>query len=366
MNVESVTLRRIRMPLKKPFVTHAGSVKERELIIIETADCEGTTGYGEVTAFSTPFYTAETITTAWHMLTDIFLPAVHWADISHPKELPDRLSGFQGNQMAKAGLEASLWDLYAKQKNVSLSKLIGGTREAVETGVVISLTDDLEDVLEGYLQEGYQRFKVKVNKYDEKKMLLKIQELSQGIPLMIDGNGVYQQEDLSHLKALDELHLQMIEQPFRPGDFYLHQTLQKEMDTPVCLDESISSYDDAFQALSMDSCRIINIKASRVGGLSEAIAIHDLCVESNVPVWCGGMVESGISRAHNIALASLPGFSIPGDISSSSRFWERDLIQPEVFVEKGSIAVPEKPGIGFNIDYEYLDYITTESFTFHK
>jgi O-succinylbenzoate synthase len=358
MKMREINLYRIMMPLKSPFQTHAGKVKERELIIVACHDEEGRTGYGEVTAFSTPFYTGETITTAWHMLIDIFLPHLDWNNINHPSDVAKALQGFQGNQMAKAGLEASLWDLYAKQQNASLSSLLGGTKTDIDVGVVISLSDDMESVLQEYKRQGYQRYKVKVEKYQERETIHSLQQIAPDLSYMIDGNGMYEAEDLSHLKSLDNLNLMMIEQPFRAGDFHLHQRLQELMDTPVCLDESIVSYKDTVQALNLRSCKIVNIKASRVGGMTEAKRIHDFCFQSAIPVWCGGMIESGISRAHNIALASLPGFTIPGDISASNRFWERDLIVPEVVVNNGKVKVPESSGIGFEIDEEYLKYVT--------
>ncbi|WP_028783543.1 o-succinylbenzoate synthase [Thalassobacillus devorans] len=358
MNIAAIHLRRIEMPLKKPFDTHAGQVLNRELIIVEAVDIEGRRGFGEVTAFSTPFYTAETIHTAWELLNKVFIPTVEWHKVAHPSNIAVMLAGYQGNEMAKAGLEAALWDLCAKQKMKSLSDLIGGTRRQVDTGVVLSLSDDIGKVIEDYQKEGYRRYKLKVEKYKEAQAIQKVSEYSQELPIMIDMNGMYEEKDLPYLEELDSHELMMIEQPFRAGDFFLHQQLQNVLKTPLCLDESIRSLADAEQAIRMKSSRVINIKISRVGGMTEAMAIHDLCRTSDIPVWCGGMVESGISRAHNIALASLEGFSIPGDISASSRFWEKDLIVPEVKVKKGKVEVPAEPGIGFEIDGEYLQYVT--------
>ncbi|MFG6117532.1 o-succinylbenzoate synthase [Halobacillus sp. MO56] len=358
MNIAAIHLRNIEMPLKKPFDTHAGQVIDRELIIVEAVDAEGRRGFGEVTAFSTPFYTAETIHTAWELLSKVFIPTVDWQKIAHPSDISVKLAGYQGNEMAKAGLEAALWDLFAKQKMQSLSELLGGTRTHVDTGVVMSLSDEIGKVIEDYQKEGYRRYKLKVEKYKEAQAIQKVREYSQELPIMIDVNGMYEEKDIPYLEELDSHDLMMIEQPFRAGDFFLHQQLQNVLKTPLCLDESIRSLADAEQAIRMESCRIINIKISRVGGLTEALAIHDFTRKSDTPVWCGGMVESGISRAHNIALASLEGFSIPGDISASSRFWERDLIVPEVKVKKGKIEVPTEPGIGFEIDEEYLKFVT--------
>ncbi|WP_254901708.1 o-succinylbenzoate synthase [Thalassobacillus devorans] len=357
-------MRKIEMPLRYPFQTHAGQVNDRELIIIEIMDNEGRKGFGEVTAFSTPFYTSETIESAWSVLRRIFLPAVKWHQLAHPSNMASQLSIWQGNQMAKAGLEAALWDLCAKQVNKSLSMLIGGSRSYVESGVVLSLSDKLDDVIANYQEEGYRRYKLKVEKYNEGQMIEEIKTYAPSLPVMIDANGIYKEKDFPYLQSLDSHGLMMIEQPFRPGDFYLHQQLQHQLETPLCLDESVTSLADAKQAVRMGSCQIINIKISRVGGMTEALAIHEWSRKNNIPVWCGGMVESGISKAHNIALASLDGFTIPGDISASSRFWERDLIIPEVEVQQGRIKVPLGPGIGFKVDEEYLQFVTQDTYIF--
>ncbi|NIK29100.1 O-succinylbenzoate synthase [Thalassobacillus devorans] len=357
-------MRKIEMPLRYPFQTHAGQVNDRELIIIEIMDIEGRKGFGEVTAFSTPFYTSETSESAWLVLRRIFLPAVNWHQIVHPSNMASQLSIWQGNRMAKAGLEAALWDLYGKQLNKSLSQLIGGSRSYVESGVVLSLADKLEEVIANYQNEGYRRYKLKIEKYKEGQMIDEIKAYAPSLPLMIDANGLYEEKDIPYLQSLDSKGLMMIEQPFRPGDFYLHQQLQNQLDTPLCLDESLTSLADVKQAVLMGSCQIINIKISRVGGMTEALAIHEWSRKNNIPVWCGGMVESGISKAHNIALASLDGFIIPGDISASARFWERDLIIPEVEVKQGRIKVPLDPGIGFKVDEEYLQFVTQNSYIF--
>lgn len=360
MNLSKITLYHVSMNLKSPFVTHAGAVKERESILIEAVDVEGRSGWGECVAFSTPFYTAETVATAWNMMLDVFIPKLKTEDICHPQDINRSLSIFQGNQMAKAGIEAAFWDLYAKQNNQSLAACIGGTRKKIDVGVVISLNDQLDRLLNQYLEDGYSRFKLKVQKGREREMIEELQRKAPGIPVMIDGNGMYNERDIDLLAQLDDLGLMMIEQPLVSGDFYMHKQLQENIDTPICLDESIESFYDAKQALQMKSCRVINIKIGRVGGLTEAIRIHDYCAAEGVPVWCGGMLETGISRAHNIALASLENFTIPGDISASKRYWERDVIEPEVIVENGKVTVPEGPGIGFNVDREYIEYLSKE------
>lgn len=365
MNIKKICLYRFEMKLLHPFQTHSGEVSEREGIIIEAEDLDGRKGYGECVAFSTPFYTAETVETAWTTLVNLLVPSITGKQVHHPKDLPARWHGIIGHQMAKAGLEAACWDLFAKQKEISLSACIGGTRDEVETGVVLSLADDIKERIEHYQQEGYRRYKLKVRKGFEYQDIAKVRGIAPELPVMIDGNGNYGEEDLLLLTKLDDLNLLMIEQPFASGDFYFHQQLQKKIATPICLDESIQSFHDAYQAIQLNSGTVINIKIGRVGGLTEALRIHDLCVENNIPVWCGGMLETGISRAHNIALASLPGFTIPGDISASNRYWEKDVITPEVTVTNGKITVPNGPGIGFNIDEDYLNFVTFKKETVH-
>lgn len=364
MNPKSIHMYRIKMELKTPFRTHAGIVKDRQLIIVEMVDDLNRSGWGEGVAFSTPFYTGETVDSSWNMLKNVFIPKlIDQKQIHHPKDIHTLLSKFKGNQMAKAALEAAAWDLYAKQKGEPLYKIIGGIRDQVEAGVVLSLEEDVEKLVPQYLREGYKRFKIKVKKGQERKELERIRKIAPEVSLMFDGNGAYEEKDIEHLKGLDDLHLSMIEQPFAAGDFYLHQKLQEISDTPICLDESIESYHDAYQAIFLKSCKVINIKISRVGGLTEAINIHHYCKEQNIPVWCGGMLESGISRAHNLALATLPQFTIPGDISSSSRYWYKDLIIPEVVVSNGQVQLSQEPGIGFQVDRNYLNEITEAKHT---
>ncbi|MFP7492152.1 o-succinylbenzoate synthase [Terribacillus saccharophilus] len=363
MEFKSYRLFRYTLPLKQPFTTHAGVLHEREGIIVELQDTDGRLGYGEGVAFATPFYTSETVASSWMLLQQSLLPLLIEAKVSHPSEVPELFAGIVGNPMAKAAAEGAVWDLYAKQQEMSLSACIGGTRTKAKAGAVISLSDDLEQSIDMIRSQGFERAKLKVTKYDERKAIEQVKQIDPELSLMIDGNGMYNQQDLRLLADLDELGLLMIEQPFTPGDIILHQRLQEQMQTPICLDETVESFQDAWQALEMGACRTINIKIGRVGGLTAAIKIHDLCQQAGLPVWCGGMVETGISKAHNLALASLPGFSIPGDLSGSDRYFERDLLQKPLRVEEGSIQIPDDPGIGLGVDMEYLLHVSKEIHT---
>ncbi|WP_027956477.1 o-succinylbenzoate synthase [Halobacillus kuroshimensis] len=363
MNIERIILKKIELKMKHPFRTKRGSLTSRPLIIVEAHDRSGLTGYGEVTAFPEPFYTYETTDTAWHILKDFLIPLFADNPLSHPEQFQEIAASVHGHPMAKAGLEGAVWDLYAKQKETSLSSLIGGTRKMVQAGAVLSLSDHLEEDITDLQMEGFERYKLKIIKGKEQEMIESVRAASPDLPIMIDGNGQYDETDMENLTALDRYGLLMIEQPFRSGDFHLHQQLQKRMQTSICLDESVTSYQDAVQAVGLGSCRIINVKISRVGGLAAAKKIHDFCAASGVPVWCGGMVESGISKAHNLALASLPNFTIPGDLSGSTRYFEADIVKPPLKVQKGALPVPQGHGIGIEVDEEKLAEVTQQSST---
>ncbi|MCD4839632.1 o-succinylbenzoate synthase [Neobacillus sedimentimangrovi] len=368
MNIAMVELFVIRMPLKTPFITHLGNVTEREGIIIKVTNRDGLSGFGEGVAFSSPWYTEETVVTSVHMLSDFLIPLLQKNPIQHPKEAFSLFQCIRRNQMAKAAIETALWDLYAKSKSLSLSKLLGGTCEEIASGVVIA-TDSIEKALrqiEGYLEEGYRRIKVKINPQMDYPLLKEIRRHYPELPIMADANSAYTLKDMDRLKSLDEFNLLLIEQPLAHDDIIEHAQLQKELKTPICLDESITSFEDVQKAIKYGSCRSINVKIGRVGGLYEAKRIHDYCYERGIPVWCGGMIEFGISRAHNIALASMPGFTIPGDISGSNRFWEEDIISPEVIVVNGKISVPNVPGIGFSLNEKRLreTIIAKKTFSF--
>jgi o-succinylbenzoate synthase len=356
MRISSVQLYVIKMPLKSPFSTHLDVVEEREGIIVKVMDSDGVCGYGEGVAFSSPWYTEETVQTCLHMLNDYLIPLLKKFPINHPSETSTLFKSIRRNNMAKAALETALWDLFAKENMVSLSNVLGGNRKRIPSGIVIA-TDSVSKALnqiEHYSSEGYQRFKIKIHPGQDISLLSEIRKFYPNIPLMADANSAYTLKDIDRLRALDEFELLMIEQPLGHDDIIEHSVLQKEIRTPICLDESIVSFEDARKAIEFGSCKVINIKIGRVGGISEAKRIHDYCYDRDIQVWCGGMIEFGISRAHNIALASLPGFTIPGDISASSRFWEEDMITPEVTVENGWVKVPVEPGIGFEINEKRL------------
>jgi o-succinylbenzoate synthase len=368
MNIRRIYLAVIKIPLKHPFSTHLGTVAEREAILVEVEDKDGRKGYGEAVAFSSPWYTEETVKTCFHMLKDFLIPLIQTHGINHPKEANRLFGCIRRNQMAKAGLETALWDLQAKKEETPLSVLLGGVRTRIPSGAVVgakTMPGALAQV-EEFLAAGYRRLKIKISPENDLTLLSEIRRRFPDVPLMADANSAYSLEQIPRLKALDEFGLMMIEQPFATDDIVDHACLQKEIKTPICLDESIVTFEDARKAVEMGSCQVINIKIGRVGGITTAKAIHDFCQEKGVQVWCGGMLEFGVSRAHNIALATLPGFTIPGDISATSRYWEEDITCPEVVVKGGYIDVPKAPGIGFAINPQRVreTLVFEESFSF--
>ncbi|MCJ7842703.1 o-succinylbenzoate synthase [Lederbergia sp. NSJ-179] len=359
MNIVKAQLSIISMPLKKPFSTHLGIVKEREAIIIELWDREGEIGYGETVAFSSPWYTEETVKTAYHMQKDFILPVLLKKTFAHPDEFSREFSHLRGNEMAKSGIETALWDLYAKKRGKSLATLLGGTRKVVRAGAVVA-TQDLKRALteiEKFCDQGFERIKLKISPANDLEWIRNIRREVPDVPLMADANSAYTLADVDRLRALDEFDLLMIEQPLGPTDLVEHAILQKQITTPICLDESITNVHDAKSAIQLGSCQIMNIKVGRVGGLTNAKQIHDLCMENKLQVWCGGMIEFGISKAHNLALASLPGFTLPGDLSPSTHYWEEDIIDPPIEMDKGKITVPSLPGMGFSVNEQRLEEV---------
>jgi o-succinylbenzoate synthase len=355
--IERIEMRTVRLPLNEPFETSFGSIDSR-LIFLVSVEGAGVTGWGEVVAAEEPRYSYETVGTAWHVISDYLAPAMLSQPVANLIDLAARFSSFRGHNMARAGLELAYIDLIAKVKGQSLSQLIGGTRPRVPVGVSLgiqSTLDQLLDRIQRYLDLGYQRIKLKIKPGWDVDVVREVRRRHPNILLSVDANCAYTIADGEHLRALDEFDLLMIEQPLDHDDLVDHARLQSNITTSICLDESITSAARARQALEMQSCRIINIKIGRVGGYSQALAIHDLCYAKEVPVWCGGMLESGIGRAHNIALASLPGFALPGDISASSRYFARDVIVPEVKVDRdGTAEVPQGLGLGFEVDLDYI------------
>ena len=350
-------MRLVRLPLNEPFETSFGSIDSR-LIFLVRLEADGLSGWGEVVAAEAPRYSYETVGTACHVIRDFLAPALLSRPLTNVRDLAARFAPFRGHNMAKAGLELAYMDLLAKAGGQSLSQLIGGTLTRIPVGVSLGIQptiDRLLDRVDQYLRLGYQRIKLKIKPGWDVDVVREVRRQHSEILLSVDANSAYTLEDERHLQALDDFGLLMIEQPLDHDDLIDHAKLQSALATPICLDESITSVRRAEHALELGSCRTINIKIGRVGGYSQALGIHDLCYSEGIPVWCGGMLESGIGRAHNIALASLPGFSLPGDISASSRYFKRDVITPEVFVdENGTVKVPRAPGLGFGIDLDYL------------
>jgi O-succinylbenzoate synthase len=361
VRVRKLTLREIHLRLLSPFETSFGTSELRRILLVE-ADVDGVAGWGESTAGENPFYSYETVETAWHILRDHLWPLVRGKEIAAASEVWDSLAPVRGHNMAKAALETALWDAEAKQKNVALAKLLGGTRADIPCGVSIGIqptVDSLIAKVEQALAAGYQRIKIKIKPGLDIEPVRALRERFPRVRLMADANSAYRLEDAPLLKRLDAFHLMMIEQPLGWDDIFSHVQLQRQIETPICLDECIHDLEHARAAIEMRACGIINIKLGRVGGHTAARRIHDLCQAKSIPVWCGGMLESGIGRAHNIAMSSLANFSLPGDVSASRRYWAEDIIEPEVEVSsQGTIRVPAAPGIGYAPRIDRIDSLT--------
>jgi o-succinylbenzoate synthase len=373
MDIEKIELQRVKMPLKSPFETSFGRLTYKDFLVVSVHG-EGATGYGESGALPFPIYNEETTDTISYILKEFIIPQIlELDDLEHPEQLQSIFKSIRRHQMAKAAIEGAVWDLYCKKKGISLSHALGGTKREIDVGVSIGIEPGIPQVLdrvEEYLNQGYKKLKVKIKPgFDVEPMAAIRDKFGADVPLMADANSAYTLEDIGLLKQLDAFNLMMIEQPLAHDDIIDHVKLQKELTTPICLDESIHSYEDARKAIEIGACKIINIKIGRVGGLTEAVKIHNLCQDHGIPVWCGGMLEAGIGRAHNIAITSLNNFIIPGDTSASSRYWEKDIVTPEVdFSSPGKIAVPEGPGIGYEINQKVLsEYVLNkESFVKEK
>jgi O-succinylbenzoate synthase len=366
VRIETVELRRLRLPLVRAFETSFGRTDTREFLLVRAAG-EGIAGWGECVAEQDPFYSAETTATAWGVLRDHLVPALLSGPVAHPRDVWTRLSHVRGHRMAKASLEMAAWDLFARQQGVPLARLLGGTRDEIASGVSIGIQPSLDALatrVDEAVSAGYQRVKIKVKPGYDLAPVQHLRERYPGLALMVDANAAYTLEDTSALQALDAWELTMIEQPLDEEDLLHHARLQRSLRTAVCLDESIVSARRAEEAFALGACRIVNIKPGRVGGHAESIALHDACARHGVPVWHGGMLESGIGRAHNVHLASLPNFSLPGDIAASARYYRPDLVDPEFVVSaRGTMCVPDGPGIGVAVVEDRVVHATLDHLT---
>ena len=362
MEINKIVLRKMNLELKSPFQTSFGVQTDRDFMIVELHG-NNHIGYGECVASAKPFYSEETVGTVELMLEEILIPTLlNKEKIQHPDELSELFKPIRRNNMAKAALEGAYWDLFAKENNIPLHEALGGTKSQIEVGVSIGIQESLEDLLkvvQGFVNEGYKRIKLKIKPGNDLAILEGVRKQFPNIEMMADANSAYTLDDIELFKKMDTLNLMMIEQPLAHDDIIDHAKLQPEIKSSICLDESIHSLEDAKKAIELGSCKIINIKIGRVGGLTEAKRIHDFCESKGIPVWCGGMLESGIGRAHNIAISSLPNFTLPGDTAASSRYWHEDIILPEVTVEKGIIPLPSSPGIGYEPNITLMEKYTT-------
>jgi o-succinylbenzoate synthase len=366
MKIEAITLREIQMPLVHFFETSFGRTYNRRILLV-TAHCDGIDGWGECVAGENPFYSSEWIDSSWPTIENYLAPAVLGRTLTSARESANLMGRVRGHPMARAAVENALWDAEAKQKGQPLWKLLGGTLREIACGVSIGIQDSLDQLLEkieAELAAGYRRIKVKVKPGWDINVLERIRSRWPEILLSCDANSAYTMDDLERLRKFDQFNLLMIEQPLWDDDIYYHARLQSELRTAICLDESIRQARDAAQALDLGACRIINIKVGRVGGFSEAKRVHDVCQSRDIRVWCGGMLESGIGRAHNIALSTLKNFRLPGDVSASKRYWKEDIIEPEVEVSpQGTIAVSDQLGTGYSIREHLIEKLTVRKET---
>lgn len=366
MRIDELKLNHIRMKLSRPFETSFGRIKTRDCIVVEALS-DNMIGLGECVADREPGYSYETTITAWHIIKDYLAPALIGQEIDSVGELQHKMSHVRGHPMAKAAIEMVYWDLLGKRDGISLVQMLGGQRKQVDVGVSIGIQDSpkaLVDTVTDYLAQGYKRVKIKIKPGRDVEDTMSVRCVYPELQLQVDANSAYTLDSAAVLQPLDELDLLLIEQPLAEDDLWDHSQLQARFATPICLDESIQSPRHARQAIEMGSCRVINIKTGRVGGLSQALAIHDLCLAQDVPVWCGGMLETGIGRSANLALASLPNFKLPGDISATERYYEEDITQ-EIFTlnSNSTIDVPEGPGLGVSIDQKALKRVTLDTLT---
>ena len=362
VKVEAITLREIRMPLVHFFETSFGRTTERRILLV-TAHCEGVDGWGECTAGEHPFYNEESVETAWYVLSKYLAPALIGHELASARDAAPLMAQVREHRMAKAALENALWDAEARQRNLPLWKLLGGTRRHIPCGVSIGIQETIDKLLEKIeveLAAGYRRIKVKVKPRWDLEVLELIRGRWPEITLSCDANSAYTLDQVEHLRKFDQFRLLMIEQPLWSDDLYFHARLQKQLATALCLDESIRTARDADAALDLDACRIINIKLGRLGGFGEARRVHDVCQARRIPVWCGGMLESGVGRVHNIALSTLANFSLPGDVSASKRYWKEDVIEPEVEVSREGFIDAETE---YRVREDFVESVTVRKET---
>ena len=369
MKIDAIILRELHLPLVRPFETSFGVTRNRRILLAEIRS-EGLTGWGECTAGERPFFSGESTDSAWAAIVNELGPMLAAETPDHGGDCPRIFKQVRGNRMAKATLENAIWDLEAQREGISLSRLLGGVREIIPCGVSLGIQATIPELLaniEKELAAGYQRIKLKCKPGWDVEVFEKVRNRWPGITLSCDANSAYKLRDADHLVTFDAFDLLMIEQPLWHDDFYYHSMLQKRLDTPICLDESIRNRRDALAAIEMESCKIINIKLGRVGGFSEAIAVHNAAHERGSPVWCGGMLESGIGRSHNIALSTLENFTLPGDVSASARYWREDIVEPEITVlPTGEIMIPTTPGRGYEVRTELVERLTVRSETIRE
>src|SRR5437588_1060798 len=364
MKIESINLREISMRLKSPFETSFGVIQNRRILLVEVK-ADGLSGWGEVTADETPSYNPETTQTAWHIISDFIAPSLIGKNLAAASDFPELTDGIRGHHMAKAGVENALWDIEAQQRGLPLWHLLGGTHKEIACGVSLGIRENPQSLVkkvEEELESGYQRIKLKIKPGKDLDFVAAVRKQFPDVRLSVDANSAYRLEDAPHLKELDQFNLLMIEQPLYWDDIYSHVKLQSQIKTAICLDECIHNARHAATAIELGACRIINIKLGRVGGHNEARRVQDVCHERSIPAWCGGMLESGIGRAHNIAMSTLPGFTLPGDVSASSRYWHEDIIEPEVQVSpRGTIPITATPGLGYAVKRDLIDGLTTRT-----
>jgi o-succinylbenzoate synthase len=364
MRVDRIVLREIRLALKEPFRISSGEVHERRIMLLELRDASGAHVWSECVAGEAPNYSSETIDTAWIVITQFVAPRILGKSFAHPGEIHAVLDrDFRGHNMAKAAVEMGMWALAATMAGEPLARFIGGTRAEIATGISLGIQASpaaLTEKARAALDAGYRKVKIKIEPGHDVEWIGAVRAaLGPGAHLMADANNAYTLDDIDRLVALDEFGLMMIEQPLAHDDIVRHAALQKRLKTPICLDESITGLDQAQDMVALGSGRIVNIKAGRVGGFTPSIAIHDFCESNRVPVWCGGMLESGVGRAYNVAIASLPNFTLPGDVSPSARYWARDIVSPEWTMDRGMVRVPlDRPGIGVDVDAERIASLT--------